>query len=90
MLTWGIIFFSTESWKRGGGGRSTARKRNGDTFDLISMCERDLKSVNKSVAGKIAANLDRYQIKASRFLPHPVEQEPVESPPAVPPGRWRI
>lgn len=31
MLTWGIIFFSTASWNRGGGGRSTARKRKGDT-----------------------------------------------------------
>lgn len=37
MFTCGIIFFSIESWKRGGGGRSTARKRNGDTFDLMSI-----------------------------------------------------
>jgi len=36
MFTWGMIFFSTESWKSGGGGKSTAKKRNGDTFDLIS------------------------------------------------------
>lgn len=36
MLTWGIIFFSTESWNRGGGGRSTARNKKGDTIDLIS------------------------------------------------------
>lgn len=31
------MFFSTESWKRGGGGRSTAKKRNGDTVVLISV-----------------------------------------------------
>jgi hypothetical protein len=36
MLTCGMIFFSTESWKSGGGGRSTARTRNGDTVDVIS------------------------------------------------------
>jgi hypothetical protein len=31
-----MMFFSTASWKRGGGGRSTAKKRNGDVVDLIS------------------------------------------------------
>ena len=35
-LTWGIIFFSTESWNRGGGGKSTERKRNGDIVVLMS------------------------------------------------------
>lgn len=30
------MFFSTESWNSGGGGKSTARNRKGDTFDLIS------------------------------------------------------
>jgi hypothetical protein len=28
--TWGMMFFSTESWKSGGRGRSRARKRKGD------------------------------------------------------------
>ena len=37
MLTWGIMFFSTASWNNGGGGRSTARNRNGDTVVLISV-----------------------------------------------------
>lgn len=35
-LTCGIMFFSNASWNNGGGGRSTARKRNGDTVDLSS------------------------------------------------------
>jgi hypothetical protein len=36
METCGIIFFSIASWNRGGGGRSTARKRKGDTVVLIA------------------------------------------------------
>jgi hypothetical protein len=34
--TWGMMFFSTESWKSGGLGRSSARKRNGDRAVLVS------------------------------------------------------
>lgn len=30
------MFFSMTSWNRGGGGRSTARKRKGDTVVLMS------------------------------------------------------
>lgn len=37
MLTCGMIFFSTASWNNGGGGRSTARNRNGDAEALISV-----------------------------------------------------
>ena len=36
MLTWGMMFFSTESWKSGGGGRSRARKRKGEVVVLMS------------------------------------------------------
>ena len=36
MCTCGMMFFSIESWNSGGGGRSTARKRKGDIFDLMS------------------------------------------------------
>jgi len=34
-LTWGIIFFSTESWNKGGGGRSTERNKKGD----VTICD---------------------------------------------------
>ena len=37
MLTCGMMFFSTASWNKGGGGKSTAKKRKGDTVDLISI-----------------------------------------------------
>lgn len=37
MLTWGMMFFSTESWKSGGGGRSSARYKNGEVVVLISV-----------------------------------------------------
>jgi hypothetical protein len=36
ILTCGMMFFSIASWNRGGGGRSIARKRNGETVDFIS------------------------------------------------------
>jgi hypothetical protein len=36
ILTCGTMFFSIASWNNGGGGKSTARKRNGDTVDLMS------------------------------------------------------
>jgi hypothetical protein len=36
MLTCGMMFFSTESWNNGGGGKSTARNKNGEVTDLIS------------------------------------------------------
>lgn len=36
IFTCGIIFFSTESWNNGGGGKSTAKKRKGVMFDLMS------------------------------------------------------
>jgi hypothetical protein len=32
-----MMFFSTASWKSGGGGRSSARKRNGEELVLISV-----------------------------------------------------
>lgn len=35
-LTWGIMFFSTESWNRGGGGRSSDRNRNGEVDVFVS------------------------------------------------------
>lgn len=34
------MFFSTASWNRGGGGKSTARNRNGDVAVLISEVEQ--------------------------------------------------
>lgn len=37
MLTCGMMFFSTESWNKGGGGKSTARNKNGDTAVLESV-----------------------------------------------------
>jgi hypothetical protein len=40
MLTCGTMFFSIESWNSGGGGRSTARNRKGDTVDLMSARNR--------------------------------------------------
>jgi len=40
MFTCGTMFFSTESWNSGGGGRSTARKRKGDTVGLMSAWNR--------------------------------------------------
>jgi len=36
MVTCGIMFFSTASWNKGGGGKSIARNRNGDTEVLES------------------------------------------------------
>lgn len=36
------MFFSTASWNSGGGGKSTARNKNGDTADLISEIAREL------------------------------------------------
>ncbi len=36
MVTCGMIFFSTESWNKGGGGKSMAKKRKGDTDVLDS------------------------------------------------------
>lgn len=36
MVTWGIMFFSTASWNKGGGGKSIARNRNGETEVLES------------------------------------------------------
>lgn len=41
MLTCGMMFFSTASWNNGGGGKSTAKNRNGDTVDLISVERRE-------------------------------------------------
>ena len=55
MPTCGIIFFSTVSWKSGGGGKSTARKRKGDVVALISANER----------GKISLHEDEAQGHAS-------------------------
>ena len=36
IVTWGMIFFSIASWNKGGGGKSMARKRNGETEVLDS------------------------------------------------------
>ena len=36
MVTCGIMFFSTASWNKGGGGKSIARNRNGETEALES------------------------------------------------------
>jgi len=36
MVTCGMMFFSTESWNKGGGGKSIAKKRKGDTNVLDS------------------------------------------------------
>lgn len=36
-VTCGMMFFSTASWNSGGGGRSTARNRNGVLALLISV-----------------------------------------------------
>lgn len=41
MGTWGMMFFSTASWKRGGAGRSMARKRKGEWVDLTSAFDHD-------------------------------------------------
>jgi hypothetical protein len=35
-----MMFFSTASWKRGGGGKSTARNRKGDVVAFISAKRR--------------------------------------------------
>lgn len=50
------MFFSTESWNSGGGGRSTARYKNGDTAVFISghnfgvVKEKCINSVPRSMA----------------------------------------
>jgi len=36
IATWGMIFFSIASWNKGGGGKSMAKKRNGETEVLDS------------------------------------------------------
>ena len=37
MLTWGMMFLSTASWNKGGGGRSSARNKYGDVEVLSSI-----------------------------------------------------
>ena len=48
-----MMFFSTESWNSGGGGKSTARNRNGDTADFISEIARELCQL--SVTGRFTS-----------------------------------
>src|ERR1700730_7120660 len=57
MPTWGMMFFSTASWKRGGGGRSTARNRKGDVVALIS-ATRGFKALPYNDEGQVLASVD--------------------------------
>lgn len=85
MLTWGIIFFSTESWNNGGGGKSTAKKRNGDVVDLIS----EIVGQYKSPYFSRGTHRDQCQIGVFLFRVLLNAQEPVVSPFVPHLERWR-
>lgn len=60
MFTCGMMFFSIVSWNKGGGGRSMARKRKGETLDLISIWV--CKLINDEKMGTHNTHLGRCQI----------------------------
>jgi hypothetical protein len=60
-----MIFFSIASWNSGGGGRSTARKRKGDTTVLISALETIIIVVNGALEMRASIDIE------TRFLVFP-------------------
>jgi hypothetical protein len=53
-----MMFFSTASWKRGGGGKSTARNRKGDVVAFISEKRKyKVMSCSKEAWGHASVNV---------------------------------
>ena len=81
------MFFSTASWNSGGGGRSTARNKNGDVNVLISVQRGSLMIQRRNE--KLGTCLCQYQKGVLRYLERLTEQELAAFPFSARPERRR-